>query len=55
MDPLTAFIELVKALTEFAKTVIASQPPDVQAELWRLYLADLKELRAFFEQFHPKP
>jgi hypothetical protein len=36
------------------KLAIEGQPPDVKAELWRSYLADLQAWRAFFEKFKPK-
>lgn len=45
MDPITS---IILAVTELLKEVIKSQPPDVQAELWRMFLQDLKDWRAFF-------
>jgi hypothetical protein len=36
------------------KLAIEGQPPDVKAELWRIYLEDVKAWRAFFEKFKPK-
>jgi hypothetical protein len=54
MDPLTAFFSAVEAGFKLVSTVIEGQPPDVKAELWKLYLQDVKAFRAFFEQFHQK-
>lgn len=47
----TAIIQL---LLEIVKIAMEGQPPEVKAELWRLYLEDLKEWRAFWKQFKPE-
>lgn len=47
MDPISA---VIIALTDLFKEIIKSQPPDVQAELWRMFLEDLKAWRAFWHQ-----
>jgi len=53
MDPLTAFLKVLEAITKLIQTVVESQPPEVRAELWKLYLEDVKATRAFFEKFKP--
>ena len=40
--------QLLVAILQLAQTVIDGQPPDVKAELWRMYLEDVKAWRAFF-------
>lgn len=55
MDPLTAALELAKTIAEIVKLTIESQPPDVRAEIWRLYLEDMKAWRAFWQQLLPTP
>lgn len=49
MDPVTAALALITELTKLATVVIESQPKDVQAELWKLYLQDLKWWRRFLK------
>lgn len=37
------------ALINLVREVIAGQPPDVRAELWRMYAEDIREWRAFWK------
>lgn len=55
MDPLTAALELANTIARIFEKAIDSQPPDVRAELWRMYLEDVKAWRAFFDSLRPKP
>lgn len=55
MDPLTAAIALVTELTKLATVVIESQPPEVRAELWKMYLDDLKWWRKALKIDGDKP
>ncbi|HVJ72067.1 MAG TPA: hypothetical protein VM531_11280 [Sphingomicrobium sp.] len=48
MDPITAILRIIEAVTKLATTIIESQPADVQAELWRLHLEDVKAWREFW-------
>lgn len=50
MDPLTAALTLANTIAEIVKLAIEGQPVEVRAELWRLYLEDLKAWRAFLER-----
>lgn len=54
MDPLTAFFNALEKGLDLVKTIIEGQPPEVKAELWKIYLEDVKAWRAFFEKFKPK-
>lgn len=36
-------------ICKLAETVINSQPKEVQAELWKMHLEDLKAWRAFWQ------
>lgn len=49
MDPITAFANLVTSITELVKTIIVSQPPDVQKQMWDWYVADVKAWRKLFK------
>ena len=48
-DPVTALANVVTAITGLVHTVIASQPPDVQKQLWEWYIADVKWWRKVFK------
>lgn len=41
--------DAIIAVAKVVEKVIEGQPPDVKAELWRMFLADVKEFRAFFK------
>lgn len=49
MDPLTAIANMIASVTELVKMVIASQPPDVQKQIWEWYVEDQKKIRKFFK------
>lgn len=49
MDPVTAALNVIAELTKLATVVIESQPPEVRAELWKIYLDDLKWWRKFLK------
>lgn len=55
MDPLTAAVNLVTALTKFATVIAESQPPEVREELWRMYLQDVKWWREKLKIDEAKP
>jgi hypothetical protein len=41
-------------LIELIMKVIESQPPEVRADLWKMYVDDVKAWRSFWERFAPK-
>lgn len=41
MDPLTAFVGLATEMTKLVTTIVASQPPGVQKQLWEWYVEDI--------------
>lgn len=47
--PLT-IIELILKIVVLA---MEGQPPEVRAELWKIYLEDVKAWRAFFQKLAP--
>lgn len=47
--------EIVKLVLEIVKLAMEGQPPDVRAELWRLYLEDVKAWRAFWKDIFHRP
>ena len=49
MDPLTQLLILANTIAETVKLAIEGQEPAVRAELWRMYLEDVKELRAIIK------
>lgn len=49
MDPLTAVANMIASITELVKTVIASQPPEVQKQIWEWYVKDQAVIRKFFK------
>ena len=48
MDPITAVCTLANTLASIVLKVLDGQPKEVQAELWKLYLQDVKDWRAFW-------
>lgn len=54
MDPITAAIKLIEAITKLATVIIESQPPEVRAELWKMHLEDMKAWREFWGKLIPK-
>lgn len=48
MDPLTAIAQMIASITDLVKTVIQSQPPEVQKQTWEWYIKDQARLRKFF-------
>lgn len=51
MDPLTSFFNALEAGFKLAQVVIEGQPPTVKAEIWKMYIEDVKATRAIFEKF----
>ena len=43
-------VTIIELILRIILTAIEGQPPEVKAELWRLYLEDVKQWRAFFEK-----
>lgn len=43
-------LTIIELILRIILVAIEGQPPDVKAELWKLYLQDVKEWRAFFEK-----
>jgi hypothetical protein len=41
VDPVTAFTVIATELLKLVNTIIASQPPDVQKQLWEWYVKDI--------------
>jgi hypothetical protein len=41
MDPVTAFTAIATELLKLVNAIIASQPPDVQRQLWEWYVKDI--------------
>ena len=54
MDPLTAFVNLATELVKLFREVAQGQPPEVKAELWRMYLDDVKWWRKALKIDEPK-
>lgn len=54
MDPLTALFNAIEAGLKLTQTVIEGQPPAVKAEIWKMWIEDVKAFRGFFEKFGPK-
>ena len=48
MDPITAVSNCVAKGLDLAIKIVEKQPPEVAAELWKMYLADVKEWREFW-------
>lgn len=48
MDPLTAVCNLANAALNLAEKIIDKQPPEVAAELWKMYMEDARAWRAFW-------
>jgi hypothetical protein len=49
MDPVTAFVNIVTELLKLINTIIASQPPDVQKQMWEAYWKDIMWWRKFLK------
>lgn len=49
MDPLTAVATMIASITDLVKTIIASQPPEVQKQTWEWYVKDQARIRKFFK------
>lgn len=47
MDPVTAFVNLATELTKLVNTIVSSQPPEVQKQLWEWYVKDIAWWRKF--------
>lgn len=45
MDPITAFVQLVTALTNLVATVVESQTPDQKKQIWDWYIQDRENIR----------
>lgn len=45
MDPLTAFLNTVTAITEMITEIVKGQSPEVKKQMWDWYVADVKNLR----------
>lgn len=53
-DPLIAitaypYEAAIIAIAHLFEKIIESQPPEVRAELWKMYVEDLKAWRAFWQ------
>lgn len=48
MDP-TVFVALATELTKLVTTMIASQPPEVQRQMWEWYVRDVAWWRKFLK------
>jgi hypothetical protein len=49
MDPLTAFANVVTAVTNLVQTIAEGQPPEVRKQLWDWYVADVAAFRKLFK------
>ncbi len=47
MDPLTAAMLLATELVKLTALIVADQPPEVRAELWKLHLERERAFMAF--------
>ena len=54
MDPLTPLLAFATEVVKLIETAIEGQPPEVRAELWKLYLEDVKAWRSFWQGLIPK-
>lgn len=55
MDPITAALNLATQIAEIVKIAIEGQPPDVRAELWRLYVQDQIRWHQVWDRIWPLP
>jgi hypothetical protein len=56
MDSLSVkgpYEEAAISLIRLIDKVIEGQPPEVKADLWRMYVDDVKEWRAFWSRLKP--
>lgn len=50
MDPITAIANCVAKGLDLAIKIVEKQPPEVAAELWKMYLEDVKQWRQFWAE-----
>jgi hypothetical protein len=46
-------LAIIEKILDIVKIALEGQPPDVRAELWRMYLEDVKAWRAFWANLTP--
>ena len=49
MDPITAFAQVVTAITNLVTAVVHSQTPEQQKIMWDWYIADVERWRKWFK------
>lgn len=49
MDPITAFANLITAMTNLVRVIAESQPPEVRQQLWAWYVKDVAWWRRKFK------
>ena len=49
MDPLTAFANMVNAITAMITEIVKGQPPEVREKIWLWYLEDRERWRKLFK------
>ena len=54
MDPLTELLAFATEVVKLIEKAIDGQPPEVRAELWKLYLDDVRAWREFRSHLIPK-
>jgi len=47
-------LTIIELALQIVLETIKGQPPDVKAELWRMYIQDIKEWREFWNRVFPK-
>ncbi len=55
MDPITAWVNMVTALTSMITEIVKGQTPEQKAQIWAWFVADQARLRAFFKIPDVKP
>jgi len=48
-------LTIIELVLQIVLEAIKGQPPDVKAELWRMYIQDIKEWREYWSKVFPKP
>ena len=49
MDPITAFAQVVIAITNMVTKIVEGQTPEQKKQLWDWYIADVARWRKFFK------
>lgn len=45
MDPITAAVTLITAITNLMNTIVEGQTPEQRKQMWDWYIADIERIR----------